>query len=160
MFIRWKRRKKAVTKPGRRPRRRSQAGDSLYCLLVESNHVNGSPRQKVICYLGSFNEGDRDKVWLRVDFWDFVSTKLDRLPLARRERARIEESIGKVVSRAPLEEAAKFKKERNEYQKQKAQIFQRLDRRTVNRSKFHPSAFILHPRFFNPAKFPRTLSGW
>jgi hypothetical protein len=127
MFIRWKRRKKAVTKPGRRPRRRSLAGDSLYCVLVESQRVNGAPRQKVICYLGSFDEGDRDKLWLRVDFWDFVSAKLDRLPLARRERARIEEAIGKVVSRVPLEEVAEFKKERNEYRKQKAQVFQRLE---------------------------------
>ena len=30
----------------------------------------------------------------------------------------------------------------------------------LRNSKFHPSAFILHSCFFNPAKFPRTLSGW
>lgn len=111
MFIRWKRRKKAPTKPWRRPRRRSDAGDSLYCVLVESQRINGSPRQKVICYLGSLDEGDREKLWLRVDFWDGVHAKLDQLNLFPRERAKIEQSIGVVVEQVPAEEAAAFKRE-------------------------------------------------
>lgn len=115
MFIRWKRRKKAATKPWRRPRRRSEAGDSLYCVLVESQRINGSPKQKVICYLGSVDEGDREKLWLRVDFWDGLLAKLDQLELTHRERAKIEESIGRVVSRVPDDEAAAFRKEREEY---------------------------------------------
>ena len=123
MFVRWKRRKKAVTKRWRRPRRRSDAGDSLYCVLVESRRVNGTPRQKVLCYLGSLDEGDREKLWLRVDFWDAVSAKLDRLQLTRRERAKIEESIGFVVLRVPDEEASAFKREREEYWEKTAQLF-------------------------------------
>jgi hypothetical protein len=115
MFVRWKRRKKAAATPWRRPRRRSQAGDSLYCVLVESQRVNGSPRQKVICYLGSLDEGDREKLWLRVDFWDAVTVKLDRLQLTRRERAKIEESISLVVTRVPEDQAATFRRERDEY---------------------------------------------
>lgn len=73
--------------------------------------------------MGSLHEGDREKLWLRVDFWDAIAPKLDRLQLTRRERARIEESIGLVVSRVPDEEAAAFKKEREEYWRQTEQLF-------------------------------------
>lgn len=111
MFIRWKRRKKAASKPLRRPRRYSEAGDSLYCVLVESQRIDGVPRQKVICYLGSLNEGDREKMWLRIDFWDRVRPKLDQLNLLPRERAKIEQSISLVVAPASAEEVAVFEKE-------------------------------------------------
>ena len=115
MFIRWKRRKKAKPTPGRRRRWRSDAGDSLYCVLIESQRVNGVPRQKVICYLGSLDENDREKLWLRVDFWDAVDAKLARLDLTRRERAKIEESIGRVVARVPEAEVAAFRLEREKW---------------------------------------------
>lgn len=105
MFVWWKRRKKAPTKHGCPPRKRSDAGDSLYCVIVESQRIDGSPRQKVVSYLASVDENDCDKLWLRVDFWDYISAKLDRLPLSRRERTKIEEAIGKVVTRVPEEEA-------------------------------------------------------
>ena len=131
MFIRWKRRKKAATKPWRRPRRRSDAGDSLYCVLVESQRINGSPRQKVVCYLGSLDEGDREKVWLRVDFWDEVLRKLDGLQLPPRDRKKIEESIARVVSRVPQQDAAVFKKERQKYREKKAQLFQMSSQRSA-----------------------------
>src|SRR5688500_13524914 len=72
--------------------RRSKFGDSLYCVLVETNRVNGSPRQKVVCYLGSLDEGHRESVWTRVDFWDRATAKLDQLQLTHRERTKIEES--------------------------------------------------------------------
>jgi hypothetical protein len=127
MFIRWKRRKKAVPKPGRTPHKRSNAGDSLYCVLVESARINGSPRQKVVRYLASVDENDCDKLWLRVDFWDYVSAQLDRMPLARRERVKIEESINRVVSRVPPEEAAAFKKARKEYQQKRAELLRHLE---------------------------------
>jgi hypothetical protein len=127
MFIRWKRRKKAAPKPGRTPHKRSDAGDSLYCVLVECERVKGSPRQKVVRYLAAVDENDCDKLWLRVDFWDYVSAKLDRMPLARRERARIEESINRVVSRVPPEEAAAFKQARNEYKRKRAELFRNLE---------------------------------
>jgi hypothetical protein len=127
MFVRWKRRKKAPTKPGRSPRRRSNAGDSLYCVLVESLRINGSPRQKVVCYLASVDENDCHKQWLRVDFWDYISTKLDKLPLTRRERMKIEESIGRVVTRVPEEEAVAFKKARKQYQEKRAQLIRSLE---------------------------------
>ena len=120
MFVRWKRRKKAISKPWRRLRR-SKFGDSLYGVLVETNRVNGSPRQKVVCYLGSLDEGHRESVWTRVDFWDRATAKLDQLQLSRRERAKIEESISRVVSRVPDEEAATFRRERKEF-------FDELDR--------------------------------
>jgi hypothetical protein len=112
MFIRWKRRKKKPTKQWRRPRLHSECGDSLYCVLVESRRINGSPRQKVICYLGSIEEAHCQRVWDRVDFWNRVSSKLDALPLTRREMERIEKSIDRVVTKVPEEEAATFRKER------------------------------------------------
>jgi len=115
MFIRWKRRKKAQTPTGRRRRRRSDAGDSLYCVLIESQRVNGAPRQKVICYLGSLDENNREKLWLRVDFWDAVDAKLAKLDLTRREKAKIEDSIGRVVARVPEAEAAAFRLEREKW---------------------------------------------
>lgn len=115
MFVRWKRRKKAVSKPGRRPRRRSDAGDSLYCVLIESRRVDGNPRQKVICYLGSVDEGHLDKTWQRVDFWDAVKPKLERLDLTRKERARIEGSIQLRVPRVTEEQEEQFKRERRRW---------------------------------------------
>lgn len=127
MFIRWKRRKKAEPKPGRRPRRRREGGDTLSCVVVESRRVNGSPRQRVVCYLGGFNEIHREKLWLRVDFWDVVRRKLDQLPLGRRERAKIEQSIDRVVPRVPDQEAAEFKKERQKYLQQREELFRRLE---------------------------------
>lgn len=137
MFIRWKRRKKAATKPWRQPRRRSDAGDSLYCVLVESQRVNGSPRQKVICYLGSLDEGDREKLWLRVDFWDLVSAKLDKLELTSRERTKIEKAIDLVVSRVPEDEVAAFKKERKEYWEITARLFRMAElMRALQRLRF------------------------
>ena len=111
MFIRWKRRKKAASSPLRRPRRGSEAGDSLYCVLVESQRINGVPRQKVICYLASLNEGDREKMWLRIDFWDRVRPVLIKLNLLPRERAKIEQSISLLVAPASAEEVAGFEKE-------------------------------------------------
>ena len=81
----------------------------------------------MVCYLGSLDEGDREKLWLRVDFWDVVSAKLDQLHLGRRERTTIEESISKMVTRVPEEEAASFKKERQEYRAKRAQLFRTLE---------------------------------
>jgi hypothetical protein len=121
MFIRWKRRKKAATKPSRWPRTRSESGDSLYCILVESQRINGSPRQKVICYLGSVDDGDREKLWLRVDFWDKVVRKLDGLQLTPRDREKIEKSIGRMVSRVPEREAAQEREA--EIQREKSAAF-------------------------------------
>jgi hypothetical protein len=82
---------------------------------VETNRVNGPPRQKVVCYLGSVDEGDRESVWTRVDFGDRATAKLDQLQLTRRERAKIEESISRVVSRVPEDEAATFRRKRQEF---------------------------------------------
>ena len=67
MFIRWKRRKKTSTKLWWGSRKLSEVGDSLYCVLVESQRIDGAPRQKVVCYLGSLDEGDLGKLWLKVD---------------------------------------------------------------------------------------------
>jgi hypothetical protein len=124
MFIRWKRRKKAKTRPGRRPRFRSDSGNSLYCVLVESQRVNGVPRQKVICYLGSFDENNREKLWLRVDFWETVDAKLAGLDLTRRERAKIEESIGRIVARVPEAEAAAFRLGRKQWLRELEQLIE------------------------------------
>jgi len=127
MFVRWKRRKKAATKPGRRPRRRSDAGDSLYCVVVESLRIDGVPRHKVVAYLGSVDERDIKQLWLRVDFWDYISPKLDALRLPNRERAKIEDSIGKVIERVPEDEAAAFKKARHDYRVKKAKLIRSVE---------------------------------
>jgi hypothetical protein len=118
MFIRWKRRKKAEPKQGRLPRRRSRFGDSLYCVLVESLRVSGGPpRQKVICYLGSVDEGDRERLCVRVNFWDRLRRCLDQLQIDAPERTKIEASIERVVSRAAEDEAAQFRVDRDKYRK-------------------------------------------
>src|SRR5687767_6355412 len=126
MFIRWKRRQKAHTRPGQQPRKRSQRGDSLYCVLVESQRVNGSPQQKVICYLGSVDEADRGRLCVRVDFWDHVLAKLDGLQLDSAERTKIQESIGLIVSRAPEDEVVAFKKEREAFIEKSVELFRSL----------------------------------
>lgn len=107
MFIRWKRRKKAEPKRGRRPRRGSQSGDSLYCVLVESLRVSGGPpRQKVISYLGSVDDELRENKFMQLVFWDQVAPKLDQLCLSSEQRIKIEESIGKTIARLPEDKAA------------------------------------------------------
>src|ERR1041385_1799353 len=93
MFIRWKRRKKAQPKPGRCLRKRADKGDSLYCVLVESKRVDGRPRQKAIAYLGSVDEGDRERLCIRVNFWDHLLPILDRLRIDPTERSKIEAAI-------------------------------------------------------------------
>lgn len=65
-------------------------------------------------------------MWLRVDFWDQVKLKLDRLKLPLRDRERVEELIGRVVARVPEKEATEFKKARREYQEKRAQLFRML----------------------------------
>ena len=72
----------------------------------------------MICYLGSFDEGNREKLWVRVDFWDGVLAKLDRLGLGTAERTKIEKSIGRIVARVSEEEATAFKKEREAFIRQ------------------------------------------
>ncbi|HEU4712585.1 MAG TPA: hypothetical protein VFS76_13515 [Pyrinomonadaceae bacterium] len=124
MFIRWKRRKKAATRRGRQISRRDDPGDSLYCVLLESQRVNGVPRQKVICYLGSLDENDREKLWLRVDFWDMVDGKLTKIGLTRRDKAKIEEAIGRVVVRVPDAEATAFRLEREQRLQELEEIIQ------------------------------------
>lgn len=128
MFIRWKRRKKVKAGRYGAPRRHSDKGDSLYCVLVESQRVNGSPRQKVISYLGSVDEGDRERLGIRVNFWDRVVAKLDQLKLQPVERTKIEEAIALMVSRASEDEAATFRKERDEYRKAMVALFRSLRR--------------------------------
>ena len=115
MFVRWKRRKTPRTKLGRAPRRHDDAGDSLYCVLVESQRINGSPRQKLICYLGSIKESYIERPWVRLVFWEKVRVKLDKIALARTDRIKVEESIGRVIPKVSEEEVAAFKKARAEY---------------------------------------------
>lgn len=117
MFIRWKRRKKKKFGRYGAPRARGEKGDSLYCVLVESKRLNGSPRQKTICYLGSVDEGDRERLCVRVNFWDRLLRCLDQLQIDPAERTKIEASIERVVSRASEDEATQFRAERDRYRK-------------------------------------------
>ncbi len=128
MFVRWKRRKKAQKRPGQYgpPRCRSENGDSLYCVIAESKRVKGSPRQKVICYLGSVDEGDTERLCVRVDFWDHVVANLDRLRLVPAERTKIEGSINRVVSRPTDDEATQFRKERKAFMESSGKAFRVL----------------------------------
>jgi hypothetical protein len=84
-------------------------------VVVESQRINGSPRQKVVCYLGSVDEAHREKLWARIDFWDAALPKLDDLPLTRREREQIFQAIDRVVARVPEDEATAFKREKEEH---------------------------------------------
>lgn len=82
----------------------------------------------MVCYLGSVDERDRERLAIRVDFWDGVFARLNQLHLRSAERTSIVESIGLVVAPVPEDEAAQFRKEREEFYRKvhQIQILQRL----------------------------------
>jgi len=76
--------------------------------------------------LGSVDDGDTERMCVRVDFWDRVLVKLDTLNLATEDRSRIEKAITSVVSRPSDDEASSFWKEREEYIAASVELFKRF----------------------------------
>jgi hypothetical protein len=116
MFIRWKRRKAL----------KDQRPDSLYCVLLESERVNGVPRQKTVRYLGRIHEGDTAKEYGRLNFWDVVTPKLDALPISRVDRGKIIKSIDSVVPKLPRAQAAALRVEQDIGIRKSMEILDRL----------------------------------
>jgi hypothetical protein len=97
MFVRWqsRQRNRAVFGPYGK-------GDVRWrVVLVESARVNGKPRQRHICYLGSVTESAIKLLIQRCHFWDKVGERLDRLgnQITTADRDRIEAVISEKVPR-------------------------------------------------------------
>jgi hypothetical protein len=72
--------------------------------LVESQRINGKPRQRTLAYLGSIRDRHLESPWARHWFWREVSRRLDALTLPKQERVRIEARLLAVVPRPSQEE--------------------------------------------------------
>ena len=100
MFVRWKR--QALT--GRSVKYYASKGrskDKLTAILVESHRVDGRPRQRFVCYLGTIREWTvLDRVyWHLVDFWISADKKLDDLQIDQDARQKIETKIAERIPR-------------------------------------------------------------
>lgn len=77
-------------------------------ILVESKRVDGKPKQRHIAYLGSFKEHWRDVVQYRVQWWQDMSERLDRLGnlITPDDRRRIEAALAKRMPPVTAEDLA------------------------------------------------------
>ena len=75
--------------------------DSLTAILVESHRIDGRPRQRFECYLGTIREWTvLDRVyWHLVDFWISADKKLDDLQIDQDARQKIETKIAERIPR-------------------------------------------------------------
>jgi hypothetical protein len=76
-------------------------------VLVESRRVEGKPRQRVIAYLGAYEDDDRDDPRARREFWHDVRAALDGLRLDAAFRQRLEAQIAARIPPATTEECAR-----------------------------------------------------
>lgn len=91
MYVRWNKRKRF--KIGWR----KKEGHYLSAVLVESHRVNGTPRQKIIKFLGSIGEENLHRVSRCQDFWTTAEKNLASLGLSAEDQQKIIASIEKVV---------------------------------------------------------------
>ena len=91
MYVRWNKRKRF--KSGWR----KKEGHYLSAVLVESHRVNGTPRQKIIKFLGSIGEESLHRVFRCQDFWAAAEKNLASLGLSAEDQQKIIASIEKVV---------------------------------------------------------------
>ena len=103
MFVRWKRRKR-LGKSRTSIRRREQWGDSLRGYLVKTERDGDRVRQKVVCYLGSFDEKTIGALHQREFFWKHATPRLDGLDLTDAKRVAIEARISETVPQLSDEE--------------------------------------------------------
>ena len=104
MFVRWNKRK-------RFDKWKKPQADAISAVLVESQRVDGNPRQKTIKYLGSIRS-DRVNVvgWAR-GFWKSAEKNLSTLDLSPEVRDKIITDLNKVVLRPSDEDVAKANEE-------------------------------------------------
>jgi hypothetical protein len=99
MFVRWKRRQRVGTSR----RRRGKPGVVLLSAqLVRSVRREGKPRQEVVAYLGSIEEGRVGEFEGRFWFWRVMGRvivgRIDALGLEPAERRRVLDALEAVVA--------------------------------------------------------------
>ncbi len=96
--IRWKKRERTQTWSD------SQA-DYLIAVLVESQQVDGTPREKTVSFLGSIRSDHLGNPWAVKDFWTTAERNLSAVEMSRKMREKILSDLGEVVP-FPDDEAA------------------------------------------------------
>ncbi len=102
MFVRWQKRRR-----GSRAFGLARGKDVHWAaVLVESNRVDGKPRQQHIAYLGGITDSGIEIAAQRAWFWQEVAHQFDRLAnrISRDDRRRLEATIAKKVPRLTREE--------------------------------------------------------
>jgi hypothetical protein len=85
MFVRWQRRKQGK-------------GERWVAVLVESERVDGTPRQRHVAFLGSILDRHIQYPKRRQHFWEGVRSKMETLPnLQMRDRRAIERRIAEKI---------------------------------------------------------------
>jgi hypothetical protein len=105
VFVRWKRR------PLRRRETSSPAQQALSAVLVETDRVDGRPRQRVVRYLATVKAGQLGYPLSVERFWRAVDARLADLPLADDQRLVIERKIGGTVPRPDTDVLARTRAE-------------------------------------------------
>jgi hypothetical protein len=72
---------------------------ALLARLVESVRVDGKPRQRTLCYLGSIYEDWRESHVHMVCFWRRASVNLAKLNLEQKVRDKIEKDLEAKVAK-------------------------------------------------------------
>ena len=88
MFVRWKDGKSKTS-----IRRRENWGDSLSGYLVKSERDGKRVRQRVVCYIGAFDEKTISAPHHRAFFWKRATPRLAALNITQAERKTIEASV-------------------------------------------------------------------
>jgi hypothetical protein len=102
VYVRWK---KSVRFRG------GEGRMDLAAVVVRSERVAGTPRQRVMCYLGAIDGAEVGKLAPRVRFWLGVDEKLAVLNPTPADRAKFEASIQAEVQRPTAEETAAVQRE-------------------------------------------------
>jgi hypothetical protein len=91
------------------------AGDvprhSYHAQLVTSERVNGQPRQRVIAYLGSYQDTPMPANWvgrMHFDFWRTAERRLAEVGVSDTDKARIRAALAKRVPRPTAAEVAAY----------------------------------------------------
>jgi X-X-X-Leu-X-X-Gly heptad repeat protein len=95
MFVRWQLRKCKCSQFGRW----GEDDVRWTALLVDTEWLNGRPREQHIAYLGSITKSAAEMIARRCFFWDDITARLDHLKNKIDRRKKIEAAINKKVPR-------------------------------------------------------------
>jgi hypothetical protein len=111
MFVRWKRRKRIAKDPFTFGRKHVAKTD-LSAVLVRCERLDGKPRQRIVAYLGTIQEGylKGEHSAAREYFWENADRRLSSLGLAKTERQEIEAALVARVPRPTAEEVEERKR--------------------------------------------------